>query len=320
MGRALVIGSAGQDGSYLCEQLAARGIEFVGLSRGAVSGFVRSTNPIALTDRGAIRELIGDGCFNEIYYLAGYHHATEDFPGMESDLTKRSFEVHVSGLLNILDAMVWCRSQAGLFYAASSHVFGVVSSAPQSEETPMKPICSYGVSKITGIHLCQLYRREHGLRAFAGLLYNHESPRRSTSFLSRKVVVSVAAIERGSTQKLRLGELESCVDWGYSPEYTEAMQKIISLDRGCDFIIASGRAVSIKEFVESAFRHANLDWRDYVIIDPSLVQKVNRGLLVGNPKKLFEATGWRAKTNAEQLAELMLVAERNKFDSGEYRS
>lgn len=134
------------------------------------------------------------------------------------------------------------------------------------------------------------------------------------AFPSRKVVRAVAAIERGSDEKLRLGELNTRVDWGYSPEYTDAMQRILGLSNGTDFVIASGRAVAVSDFVASAFSLANLDWRDHVIIEPSLIRKVNRGPLVGDPRKLFEATGWKAGATIEHLAQIMLAAERKHAD------
>jgi GDPmannose 4,6-dehydratase len=308
--RALVIGAAGQDGSYLSEQLKADGVEVFGLTRqGLIGPFAIARTPVALTDRAAMRSLIEHGAFQQIYYLAAYHHSAEDRMESEVDIVRRSFAVHVDGLLNVLEGLAATRSQAALFYAASSHVFGIVTEAPQTELTSLAPICPYGISKSAGVQLCRLYRSEHGVRASVGFLFNHESPRRPPRFLSRKVARAVVEIRRGSRRDLTLGDLEAETDWGYSPEYTDAMRRILALDEPGDYVIASGRTACVREFVAAAFARLGLDWHEHVKIDPSLVQKVKRGPLVGNPEKLARATGWTARTTLGQLAAIMVDAE-----------
>jgi GDPmannose 4,6-dehydratase len=308
--RALVIGAAGQDGSYLSEQLRADGAEVFGLTRQGLTGpTANDRSPIMLSDRAGMRSIIERGAFDQIYYLAAYHHSAEDRLESEVDVVRRSFAVHVDGLLNVLEAMAATRSRAAFFYAASSHVFGIVREAPQTELTPLAPICPYGISKSAGVQLCRLYRNEHGVRASVGFLFNHESPRRPPRFLSRKVARAAVEIRRGSRRHLTLGDLEAQADWGYSPEYTDAMRRILALDEPGDYIIASGRAACVREFVAAAFARVGLDWRDAVKIDPSLVQKINRGPLVGNPDKLARATGWTARTTLGQLAAIMVDAE-----------
>jgi len=308
--RALVIGAAGQDGSYLSEQLKADGAEVFGLTRqGLIGPFAIARSPVALTDRAAMRSLIEHGAFQQIYYLAAYHHSAEDRMESEVDIVRRSFAVHVDGLLNVLEGLAATRSQAALFYAASSHVFGIVTEAPQTELTSLAPICPYGISKSAGVQLCRLYRNEHGVRASVGFLFNHESPRRPPRFLSRKVARAVVEIRRGSRRDLTLGDLEAETDWGYSPEYTDAMRRILALDEPGDYVIASGRTACVREFVAAAFARLGLDWHEHVKIDPSLVQKVKRGPLVGNPEKLARATGWTARTTLGQLAAIMVDAE-----------
>jgi GDPmannose 4,6-dehydratase len=308
--QALVIGAAGQDGSYLCEQLAADGTRVFGLDRNGLRGPDGETRrAIALDDRAAVGRLIGDGNFDQIYYLAAYHHSAEDSLNAEQDIVRRSFTVHVDGLVNVFDAMIAARSRAPVFYAASSHVFGNVTSAPQDEQTPMAPFCAYGISKAAGVQLCRFYRQNHRLRASAGFLFNHESPRRPLRFLSRKVARAVAQIKLGRRQHVQLGNIDARVDWGYSPEYTEAMRQILMLDEPGDFIVASGRAAPVRDFVSSAFAHVNLDWRAHVLIDQAMLQKSDRGPLVGNPAKLERFTGWSARTTLEMLAGLMVDAE-----------
>ena len=309
--RALVIGAAGQDGSYLSEQLTADGAEVFGLTRDGLTGPTGiDRSPVTLTDRAAIRSIIERCGFHQIYYLAAYHHSAEDRMESEVDMVRRSFAVHVDGLLNVLEVLAATRSRAALFYAASSHVFGIVTEAPQTELTPLAPICPYGISKTAGVQLCRLYRNEYGVRASVGFLFNHESPRRPPRFLSRKVARAVVEIRRGSRRYLTLGDLEAQADWGYSPEYTDAMRRILTLNEPGDYVIASGRAACVREFVAAAFARLGMDWRDHVKIDRSLVQKIKRGPLVGNPAKLERATGWTARTTLGQLAAIMVEAER----------
>jgi GDPmannose 4,6-dehydratase len=308
--RALVIGAAGQDGSYLSEQLKVDGAEVFGLTRQGLTGPIAvDGSPVMLTDRAAMTRLIEHGAFQQIYYLAAYHHSAEDRVESEIDVVRRSFAVHVDGLLNVLEVLAATRSRAALFYAASSHVFGIVTEAPQTEFTALAPICPYGISKTAGVQLCRLYRSEHGVRASVGFLFNHESPRRPPRFLSRKVARAVIEIRRGQRRDLTLGDLEAEADWGYSPEYTDAMRRILALDEPGDYVIASGRAACVREFVAAAFERLGLDWREHVKIDPSLVQKIKRGSLVGNPEKLARATGWTARTTLGQLAAIMVDAE-----------
>jgi GDPmannose 4,6-dehydratase len=316
--RALVIGVSGQDGSYLSEQLAADGTEVWGLSQAGLVGAGNSTPlTISLGDRDAIGRLVAECVFDQIYYLAAYHHSAQDL-STASDIVRRSFAVHVDGLVNVLDGMIAARSPARLFYAASSHVFGIVTAAPQDEDTPMTPICAYGISKTAGVQLCRFYRQNLGLHASTGILFNHESPRRQLRFLSRKVSRAAAEIKLGRRDIVMLGDLNARIDWGYSPEYTDAMRRILALDEGGDFVVASGRAARVGDFVAATFARLNLDWRDYVQIDPAMVQKVGRGPLVGDPTKLLQKTGWSALTTMEELAALMVDAEMAELQEGDF--
>lgn len=311
---ALVIGGFGQDGSYLCEQLRERGVEVATLGRQGLTWDGHTARDVTVSNQGAMRDLIAAAGFDEIYYLAAHHHSAEGIGQAEQDLVRRSFEVHVDGLINVLDGMVAARSSAGLFYAASSHVFGIVSGErAQTEETPMQPVCAYGVSKAAGVHLCRLYRHNYGVRASAGFLYNHESPRRPPHFLSRKVARAVVEIERGVRHELVVGSLDAQVDWGYCPEYTMAMQQILNVADPGDYIIASGRTITVREFIAAVFSAAGLDWQKYTRQDPDVVRKQGRGLLMGDPSKLARATGWSAQTTAERLACIMLDAERKGY-------
>jgi GDPmannose 4,6-dehydratase len=308
----LVIGAHGQDGSYLCEQLAADGAAVSALTRaGLMAPGAGDTTPLSLADGAAMRRMIRDGSFDEIYYLAAYHHSSEDQRGSIGDLVRSSLAVHVDGLLNVLDAMAAVAPKARLFYAASSHIFGVADGSPQTEETPLRPICAYGITKSAGVELCRLFRQEHGIFASVGILYNHESPRRGPNFLSRKVARAVVEIDRGARAELVLADLDARTDWGYAPEYVDAMRRILALEQPGDFVISSGRAESVREFVAAAFGRIGLDWTKHVRVDRALDRKSKRGLLVGNPDKVARLTGWSARTSAQDLARLMVDAERS---------
>jgi GDPmannose 4,6-dehydratase len=169
------------------------------------------------------------------------------------------------------------------------------------------------MSKVAGVELCRYFRRVHGIFAACGYLYNHESPKRPPSFLSRKTAMAAAAIADGRGQGLVLGQLDAVVDWGYSPEYTEAMRLILELPDAGDFIIASGRASTVESFVDAAFAHVGLDWREHVTLDPALIRRPQPTRpLVGDARRLSEATGWRARTTVAQLAAIMVDAERRR--------
>jgi GDPmannose 4,6-dehydratase len=310
--KALVIGCKGQDGTYLCDQLQAAGDEVFGISRDGLQGPDGALrHDVSIEDTDAVARTVSDLAPDRIYYLAAHHHASEEDTAGSGDLLQRSFATHTLALVNVLDAIVAHAPAARLFYAASSHVFGKAPTHPQDETTPLAPICAYGISKAAGVQLCRFYRRQHGLFAAVGILYNHESPRRGPRFLTRKIVRGAVAIERGETAPIVLANLDSEVDWGYAPEYTEAMARILDLDEADDFVIASGRRHSVADFVAAVFACLDLNWRDHVQVDPSLLRKTeDRGVLVGDSRRLQAATGWAPRTGVAELARIMVEAER----------
>jgi GDPmannose 4,6-dehydratase len=312
--KVLAIGCKGQDGSYLSEQLGAAGAEVHGISRAGLHGPDGALrHEMSIEDGAAVARLVADLKPDRIFYLAAHHHASEEDTAAPGDLLRSSFRTHTLALINVLDAMVAHAPEARLFYAASSHVFGKPPAQPQDETTPLAPICAYGVSKAAGVQLCRLYRTTHGLFAGAGFLYNHESPRRGRRFLTRKIVRGAVAIERGARTPIVLANLDSEVDWGYAPEYTEAMTRILDLDEADDFVIASGRLHSVADFVAAVFTCLDLDWRDHVEVDPTLLRKTeDRGVLVGDSRRLRAATGWAPRTGVAELARIMVDAERQE--------
>jgi GDPmannose 4,6-dehydratase len=239
-----------------------------------------------------VRSIVSAFLPDEIYFLAAFHHASESLPLNEYDLVSRSFEVNTLALHNFLNAIVHEIPHPRLFYAASSHIFGEPPENLQNEETPLNPSCIYGISKAAGVRLCRYYRCRHDIFASVGILYNHESPRRAPTFVLRKVVKAAVAISKNRQDKLMLGNLDACVDWGYAPDYVDAMWRILQLDNPADFVVSSGELHSVREAVEIAFETVGLDWRAYVEVDPAIPRKSYSGSLRGDSSKLRSLTGW----------------------------
>jgi GDPmannose 4,6-dehydratase len=303
---ALIIGAGGQDGRLLTSQLLNR--------EDAVLGWTR-TKPVppldcecaqidllnSLSVANEIRNLQPD----EIYYLAAFHHSTEDSIELGSaDLLQRSFAVHVDGLRNVLQAIKVLSPRTRLFYAASSHVFGEAVAPLQNEQTPFEPISAYGISKAAGIACCRLFR-DMGVFAATGILFNHESSVRKASFLSQKVVQGVLQALHEPAFKLVLGNLDARADWGYAPDYVDAMFRILQLPEPGDFVVASGELHTVREFAQAAFAAAGLDWSQHVKTDEHLLKRHSQALC-GDAGKLRAATGWSSTMNfTEMVASLV---------------
>ena len=311
MDRALIIGSAGQDGRLLSERLEREGCAVVGVERNRVcctrgAGF---DSGIDILDPPSVDELVSSFSPNAIFYLAAYHHSAEDklLPD-DLELYTRSHDVHVRGLIHVLEAVRKHAPESPLFYAASSHCFGEPPSNIQDESTPLRPRCVYGITKTAGVGLCRMYRANHRVRASAGFFYNHESVFRARKFLSAKIVRAAAEISGGRRDKLVLGDLSASVDWGFAPDYVDAMIRILRLETADDFIIATGQSHSVEEFVAIAFSRVGVDWRPFVEVEPSIIGKP-RTVLVGNSTKLRSVTGWSPSVTFQQMVELLVDAE-----------
>lgn len=294
--KAFVVGSAGQDGTLLTAHLRARGYLVEGVTRAA-----RTAEEIAA--------LVADARPDEIYYLAAFHHSSEDPPIDPRVLVDTSVAVHVTQLVAFLDAIRKRSPATRLFYAASSLVFGDVIEAPQTEDTPLRPQCAYGITKSAGLQLCRLYRRSHGVFAAVGILYNHESSLRAPKFVSKKIVKAAVEIHRGLRDKLVLGSLAAEIDWGYAPDFVDAMHRILRLDAADDFIIATGETHSVRQFVELAFDRLGLDWRRHVEENAAVITRPPLAR-VGDASKLARATGWRPSTSFVDMVHALVDAER----------
>jgi GDPmannose 4,6-dehydratase len=300
---AVIVGAGGQDGFYLSELLTRRGYAVTGLTRGADMDILKRDDVFALLKR--IQP-------DEVYYLAAFHHSAEDkdLEGNDSLLFERSHAVHVQGLLHFLDAIAHVSPKTKLFYAASSHIFGAPTSQPQTEATPLEPTGVYGITKTMGIHACRYFRRERGVFASVGILYNHESSRRAPKFLSQKIARGVLAFQRDSSQRITLGDLSATVDWGFAPDYVEAMTRILALPAADEFIVATGQPHTVEDFLRIACGHIGVNWRDAVRTKPGLLTK-KPVLLVGDSSKLRRATGWKPSVSFEEMVCRLVDDARN---------
>jgi GDPmannose 4,6-dehydratase len=309
--RALIVGCNGQDGILLSEFLKGRAYTVNGIVRHAALAHSQAlVHDIDIENPAAVRALLRELMPDEVYFLAAYHHSAEGDGIDDYELISRSFAINTFALNNFLSSICDSAPSARLFYAASSRVFGNADTVPQDENTPMNPICPYGISKTAGAHLCAYYRQERGIFASVGILYNHESPLRTGAFLSRKIVRAVVDIKRGSRDGLVVGSLNAMVDWGFAPDYVEAMWRILQAELPDDFIVATGILHSVRDFVQTAFRLAGLPWESYVVED-ALALNSNRPStpLQGNRSKLERMTGWQPRLSFEEMIAAMIVAE-----------
>jgi GDPmannose 4,6-dehydratase len=310
--KALVIGCNGQDGSLLCSFLHKKGTRVFGAdrARGEQTQSFVCFSALDISDSRRVNNLLAEMGPDEVYYLAAYHHSAEQRkpPG---EVVALSLQVNTQGLNNVLAAIARSpTSRARVFYAASSRVFGHPAEDVQDEDTPMAPVCAYGISKAAGVHLCRYYRSEHGVYVSTGILYNHESPLRPEHFVTRKIVRAAIRISSGLERELVLGNLDARVDWGWAPDYVEAMHAILQLGCPDDFVLATGVLHSVRDFVEIAFSAVGLNWREHVV-ERSDVLKARRDVkpLCGNAAKLQRATGWRPRVSFEEMVRIMVAAE-----------
>lgn len=313
MGRALVTGVAGQDGSYMAEFLLEKGYSVTGITQRDpdsphpnLSGFRDELDLVRvdLNDSKQVAELIGDLQPDEIYNLA----APSVVPASWDDPIA-TLNFMCGNVVCLLDAIVNTAPQARMFQASSSEIFRAANYSPQDEETAARPTSPYGVGKVAGHDLCRSYRSRHGVHASAGILYNHESPRRPVDFVTAKIVHTAIDIKLGEQETLTLGDTSAMRDWGYAPDYVKAMWLMLQQDEPEDFIIATGTAHTVQDLVDICFRTLDLDTEKYLRKDPSLVRKGDEALLLGNPSKARELLGWEAETSFEELLEIMIQAE-----------
>ena len=324
MKKALITGVTGQDGSYLSELLLEKGYEVHGLIRRASSFNTGRLDPIYrdpheagvrflmhygdMSDSGSLVNLIREVLPDEIYHLGAQSHVKVSF-----DIPEYTADATGMGTIRILEAIRASGVATRFYQAGSSEMFGSAP-APQNEDTPFHPRSPYAVAKVFAHWATVNYREAHGLFAVNGILMNHESPRRGETFVTRKITRAVARIRAGLQQKLYLGNLDAKRDWGYAPEYVEAMWLMLQQDAPDDFVIASGETHSVREFAERAFAHVNMDWEEFVEIDPNYYRPAEVDLLMGDPAKAERILGWKARTSFEELVRLMVEADIQLLD------
>lgn len=318
--RALITGITGQDGSYLAEFLLEKGYEVHGLVRRLSSENHKRLESFRdrltlhtgdLLDQRSLVDVLR-GCEpDEIYNLAAmsFVAASWNQPTLTAEFTG-------VGVTRILEAMREARPEARFYQASSSEMFGKVRETPQSEMTPFYPRSPYGVAKVYGHFITVNYRESYGLYACSGILFNHESPRRSLEFVTRKITHGVAAIKLGLESELRLGNLDAERDWGYAPDYVEAMWQMLQRDEPEDYVIGTGKVHSVQELVNIAFAQVGLDPGEYVKQDPAFMRPAEVDLLIADPSKAREELGWEPRTGFEELVRLMVDADLEGLRSG----
>ncbi len=311
MKKALVFGAFGQDGRLLTKLLLGKGYSVlcVGRHETSLAPSKEIWAPFDYLDAGQVAETVLRFAPDEIYYLAAYHHSSESPETLNpGQIWKRSVDVHCNGLVNFLEAVRLNSLPTRLFYSASSLVFGSDEPAPQTEQTPMRPECVYGITKAAGVSCCDMYAREHSVFACSGFLYNHESGLRPDRFVSQKIIKAANEIASGTEKELILGDLAARADWGYAPDYVDAFQRILQLDRPENFIIATGQPHCVQDWVETAFGELGLDWTKHVRQESRATLRNNNNR-IGDISKLKTLTGWTPNTSFHQMVKAMLGHE-----------
>lgn len=325
MKRALITGCTGQDGSYLTELLLSLGYEVHGLKRRSSSLnteridhlYEDSHNAGArfflhyadLTDASSLASILHNAAPDEIYNLGAQSHVKVSF-----EVPEFTADVVACGTLRLLEAIRNTATNCRFYQASSSEMFG---SAPpsQNEQTRFHPRSPYACSKVFAHNITVNYREGYGLHASSGILFNHESPRRGETFVTRKITRAVARIKFGLQRKLYLGNLEALRDWGYAPDYVRAMWLMLQQDTPDDFVIGTGESHSVRDFVKRAFEAADLDWREYVVVDPRYFRPAEVDHLRADPDKARKILGWEPTVDFEELVRIMVRADLDEFET-----
>jgi GDPmannose 4,6-dehydratase len=319
---ALITGITGQDGSYLAEFLLTKGYEVHGMIRRSSSfntgriehifqdPHVRDQKLFLhygdLTDGTNLTNLIHQIKPNEVYNLGAQSHVQVSFT-----LPQYTAQVDAVGAVALLEAIRVSGSQCRYYQASTSELYGSTP-PPQNENSPFHPRSPYAAAKLMAYWCTVNYRDGYGIHATNGILFNHESPRRGETFVTRKITRAVARIALGSKEKLFLGNLDAIRDWGYAKEYVESMWLMLQQDKPGDYVVATGVGASVKDFVDASFKHVGLNWEDHVELDKRYIRPTEVDALIGDPSKAEKVLGWKAKTHWKELAELMVEADLEK--------
>ena len=320
MKRALITGITGQDGSYLADLLLEKGYEVHGIIRRAstfntsridhlyadphVNGVRMFLHYGDLSDSVNLVKLLYELKPDEIYHLGAQSHVRVSF-----DIPEYTSDVTGVGTIRILEAIREAGLRSRFFQASSSEMFGKAQQVPQTETTSFWPRSPYGVAKVFSYWATVNYRESYGLCASNGIMFNHESPRRGETFVTRKISRAVAAIKHGLQKELFLGNLDAKRDWGYAPEYVEGVWRILQTGEGDDFILATGESHTVREFVEAAFGYANLDWKEFVKHDPRYERPAEVDVLLGDASKAKNILDWEPRVRFHELVRIMVDAD-----------
>jgi GDPmannose 4,6-dehydratase len=314
--KAFITGITGQDGSYLAEILLEKDYEVYGMVRRSSSFNTARVDHIFgdielvfgdLADASVLNQLMRTIRPDEVYNLGAQSHVRVSF-----DVPEYTADVDALGTLRLLDAIreegVDCR----FYQASSSEMFGEVAEVPQREETPFHPRSPYGVAKVFGYWITRNYREAYGMYAVNGILFNHESPRRGPTFVTRKITRAVGAILRGEQNDLRLGNLDAKRDWGFAKDYMDGAWRMLQAEEPDDYVLATNETHTVEEFLEEAFGYVGLDWHDYVKIDPRYFRPAEVDLLIGDYSKAKEKLGWEPTVRFPELVRMMVDGDRER--------
>jgi GDPmannose 4,6-dehydratase len=318
--KALITGITGQDGSYLAELLLEKGYEVYGIIRrastfntGRLEGIYADPHQASrrlfleygdLSDASALARLLAKIQPDEVYNLAAQSHVRVSF-----DSPEYTADITGTGTVRLLEAIRQVGIQPRFYQASSSEMYGRVLEVPQRETTPFYPRSPYGCAKVFSYWITVNYREAYGMHASNGILFNHESPRRGETFVTRKITRAIAHIKAGLQKKLYLGNLDAKRDWGYAKEYVEAMWLMLQQPEPDDYVVATNETHSIREFLDIAFEYAGLDWNKYIEIDPRYYRPAEVDLLIGDYSKAKQKLGWEPKTKFIDLVKLMVDAD-----------
>jgi GDPmannose 4,6-dehydratase len=318
--KALITGITGQDGSYLAELLLSKGYEVHGIIRRSssfntaridhlyqdphVNGVKLFLHYGDLSDSASMMSYLHNLQPDELYHLGAQSHVRVSF-----DIPEYTGDVTGLGTTRLLEAIRETSPKTRFYQASSSEMYGLVQAVPQREDTPFYPRSPYGAAKVYGYWMTVNYRESYGMHASNGILFNHESPRRGETFVTRKITQALARIKAGLQKDLYLGNLDAQRDWGYAPEFVEAMYLMLQQDQGDDYVVATGETHTVREFLEEAFGCVDLDWQEYVKIDPRYFRPAEVDLLIGDASKAKKILGWQAKTSFRELVRIMVTAD-----------
>jgi len=317
--KALICGISGQDGSYLARFLIGKGYEVWGTSRDTRISRFRSLvklgiidqvllESVSLTDFRSVLRVFIKVQPDEVYNLA-----RQSSVGLSFEQPVETLDSISVGTLNLLEAIRFTSRSTRFYNSCSSECFGDTNGMPADEATPFRPRSPYGVAKCAAFWEVANYREAYGLFALSGILFNHESPLRPEWSVTKKIVTTACSIAAGSKEKLHLGNLATQRDWGYAPEYVEAMWLMLQQEHPDDYVIATGESHSVEEFAEAAFAQVGLDWHDHTVVEPTLFRPQDITFSKGNPAKARQKLGWQARCNMKGLVQIMVKAEMQEF-------